>query len=98
MLSFLGLLQNHPINPRDYCGWIPLHEAANHDRVEIVKVLLDHGAWINDRGGDQCSGITPLHDACNCGNVDVIKLMVKRGANIHVKDDEVSLKYLINLK
>ncbi|CDR00109.1 unnamed protein product, partial [Oncorhynchus mykiss] len=22
--------QGHPVNPRDYCGWTPLHEASNH--------------------------------------------------------------------
>lgn len=22
--------QGHPVNPRDYCGWTPLHEACNH--------------------------------------------------------------------
>ena len=54
-----------------------------------MSYLLEHGARINDRGGDGCGGITPLHDACNCGNVDVIRLLVERGANVHAKDNEV---------
>ena len=54
-----------------------------------MSYLLEHGARINDRGGEGCGGITPLHDACNCGNVDVIRLLVERGANVHAKDNEV---------
>ena len=77
------------INPRDNCGWLPLHEAANYGYTDIVTYLLEHNARINDRGGDGCGGITPLHDACNCGNVDVIRLLVDRGANVHAKDNEV---------
>lgn len=29
-LFYLCLDQGHPVNPRDYCGWTPLHEACNH--------------------------------------------------------------------
>lgn len=25
--------QGHPLNPRDYCGWTPLHEACNHGHL-----------------------------------------------------------------
>ena len=78
------------MNPRDNSGWIPLHEAANHGQVEVVRVLIDAGAWINDRGGRECGGVTPLLDAASCGNVDIMDLLLRRGANIYAKDDEVS--------
>lgn len=55
--------QGHPVNVRDNAGWIPLHEAANHGFAEIVELLLESGAWINDKGGTNCDGFTPLHDA-----------------------------------
>ena len=89
------LFQGHQINVRDYSGWIPLHEAANHGYVEIVEYLLDKGATINDRGGDDCDGITPLHDAAANGKVDVVRLLVTRGANVHAKDDNVSLNGIL---
>ena len=76
---------------RDYGGWIPLHEAANHGFTPIVEYLLDKGASINDRGGDACAGTTPLHDAAANGRTDVVRLLVTRGANVHAKDDNVSL-------
>ncbi|KAJ8302572.1 hypothetical protein KUTeg_018968 [Tegillarca granosa] len=81
--------QGHPVNTRDYCGWTPLHEAANHDFYDIVVILLDHGADINDRGGKDCGGVTPLIDAANCGNLEIMDLLITRGANIIAKDDEV---------
>ncbi|XP_064599134.1 tonsoku-like protein [Liolophura sinensis] len=82
--------QGHPLNPRDFCGWLPLHEAANHDFPEIVEYLLTHGAWINDRGGEHCGGVTPLLDAANCGNLDVMTILIDHGANLHAKDDDGS--------
>ncbi|OWF54535.1 tonsoku-like protein [Mizuhopecten yessoensis] len=80
--------QGHPVNPRDYCGWIPLHEAANHDHSEIVSYLLEHGAAVNDRGGQHCGGVTPLIDAANCGNLDVMRVLIDHKANELAKDDE----------
>ncbi|KAH0617349.1 hypothetical protein JD844_015407 [Phrynosoma platyrhinos] len=48
---------------------------------EIVRLLLDHGAAIDDPGGPGCDGITPLHDALNCGHFDVAELLIWRGAS-----------------
>ena len=84
------MFQNHQVNVRDYSGWLPIHEAANHGFVEIVDYLIDKGAWINDRGGDECEGITPLHDAAANGRIDVVRLLVQRGVNVHAKNDYVS--------
>lgn len=76
------LAANHPINPRDHCGWLPIHEAANHDYPDIVRILIDAGADVNDPGGDKCGGTTPLHDACNNGHVQVIQILVQKGADV----------------
>ncbi|XP_072013622.1 tonsoku-like protein [Amphiura filiformis] len=80
--------QGHPRNPRDNCGWIPLHEACNFGFYEIAEFLLDHGADINDRGGEGCGGITPLHDAIDGGNFEVADLLINKGANVLAKNDE----------
>lgn len=53
--------QGHPVNVRDHAGWLPLHEASNHGFKEIVELLLDHGALINDKGGTGCEGISILN-------------------------------------
>lgn len=88
-LSVLLYKQGHQVNPRDYCGWIPLHEAANHDFYDVVQYLLEHGAAVNDRGGQHCGGVTPLIDAASCGNMEVMELLISKGANVLAKDDEV---------
>lgn len=80
--------QGHPVNPRDYCGWTPLHEASNHGHYDIVAVLLDRGAYINDPGGPLCQGVTPLHDALACGNLAVARLLIERGASVTLRNSK----------
>ncbi|XP_037384389.1 tonsoku-like protein isoform X2 [Talpa occidentalis] len=77
--------QGHPLSPRDYCGWTPLHEACNHGHLDIVRFLLDHGAALDDPGGQGCEGITPLHDALACGHFEVAELLVARGASLSLR-------------
>ncbi|KAM8786169.1 tonsoku-like protein [Rhynchonycteris naso] len=77
--------QGHPVNPRDYCGWTPLHEACNYGHLDIVRFLLDHGAAVDDPGGQGCEGITPLHDALKCGHFEVAELLIERGASITLR-------------
>lgn len=114
--------QGHPVNPRDYCGWTPLHEASNHGHFgetlaafrlllksvlghietkcekdsfgvfifpDIVALLLERGANVNDPGGSFCKGTTPLHDALTCGHFKVARLLVERGASVTLRNSEV---------
>lgn len=50
-------------------GWTPLHEAANHGREDVTKILVKNGADIRAKGGPK--GITPLMDAVISGQVSV---------------------------
>ena len=84
-----ALPQGHPVNPRDYCGWLPLHEAANHGHDVLVDLLLSRGAAIDDRGGALCGGVTPLMDAAAAGNTVVVRLLVTRGATVTARDNGV---------
>lgn len=79
--------QGHPINIRDHAGWLPLHEASNHGFKDIVELLLDNKASINDKGGTSCDGFTPLHDACGNGRLETVELLLERGANATLRND-----------
>lgn len=76
------LADKHPVNVRDYTGWTPLHEAANNGHKEIVQILLESGANINDNEGEKTDAITPLHDACSNGHFDVIRVLLNSGAKV----------------
>ena len=53
-------------------GHRPLHISALYGQVDLVRLLLDHGAYAKcmDR-----RDYTPLQLACRCGYVDVVELM-----------------------
>lgn len=74
------------INEQDEIGWAPLHHAVAHGHPEMVAFLLDHGAGINDRDGNE--GYTPLMQASLSGHVDVVKVLLKRGADVHRRDKQ----------
>lgn len=66
-------------------GYTPLHkaamkrhdsEAAKKDALEIVRLLLDHGATYLPIG----SGLNPLHAAATGGNRDILELLLEQDA------------------
>ena len=65
----------YSINIQDQDGNTPLHLASKIKNIEIIKLLLDHGAIVNIQN---ISGDTPLHIACSKGNADIeiIKLLL----------------------
>jgi ankyrin repeat protein len=74
-----------------------LHFAAspyiNRDQIDIMQVLLDHGADPNARGN---SNSTPLHHSSwsrrphrrDHGTVEGTRLLLKHGAIIDAEDNE----------
>ncbi|CAH8428948.1 unnamed protein product [Schistosoma turkestanicum] len=77
----------HPVNVRDGAGWLPIHEAAFHDRTDIAIYLLDHGAQLDDTGcPDDCS--TPLFEAIHNGALASALIFVNRGANLWHKNKQ----------
>ncbi|KAH8855947.1 Dynein regulatory complex subunit 5 [Schistosoma japonicum] len=84
----------HPVNVPDGAGWLPIHEAAFHDRSEIATYLLDHGALLDDTGfPDDYS--TPLFEAVHNGALTTALIFVNRGANLWHKNKQG--EYLSNL-
>lgn len=57
----------------------PLMEAASAGHVDIIELLLKHGADVNAQSS---TGNTPLMYACAGGHVAAVKLLLSNGANV----------------
>lgn len=60
----------------------PLHFAAANGHIEVVKLLLDHGAHVSttNEGGE-----TPLHYATKGGHTEVMTILLDHGADVSAK-------------
>jgi ankyrin repeat protein len=56
----------------------PLHSAAAGNRLDICRVLIEHGAGVNAR---QEGGFTPLMEAAQNGNGELVALLLAHGAD-----------------
>ena len=66
----------------DLEGW-DLHRAAEENRADIARALIDRGAEVDARDED---GRTPLHRAASNNSLDVARMLIDRGANTDGKD------------
>ncbi|MBS0606227.1 MAG: ankyrin repeat domain-containing protein [Verrucomicrobia bacterium] len=62
----------------------PLHLACGSGDSELVRLLIEAKANINDQDKD---GDTPLHGACQSGHLQVAELLIKVGADISIKGE-----------
>ena len=65
-------------------GWTPLHYAATTGHHEIVKLLLDHSAYIDAESPNKT---TPIMMAARGGHILTIKLLLDEGADASLKND-----------
>jgi ankyrin repeat protein len=64
-------------------GWAPLHYAATHGHLDIMKMLLDHHAFID---AESPNGTTPLMMAAHYGTPAAVKLLLEAGADTAMKN------------
>ncbi|KAL1689299.1 ankyrin repeat-containing domain protein [Schizophyllum commune] len=62
-----------------------LDHAANHGREEIVRLLLEQGADVEECDANGC---TPLHHAAGRGHPGTAALLLARGASIAAPDKQ----------
>ena len=58
--------------------------ASKYGYVDVVKLLLKHGATIKT---SRCS-ISSLQTACEYGQIEIVKELLKNGANLNKQDHE----------
>lgn len=65
-------------------GWTPLHLAAFFGKVDTARLLLNKGAEVNARSGNQMNNL-PLHAAAAGRHGEVIKLLIDHGASVNAR-------------
>jgi len=61
----------------------PLHVASRRRRVDVVQLLLEHGADVDARDDDERS---PLHLASDGGHVEVVRVLLEHRADTEIRD------------
>ena len=65
--------------PDPKSGSVPLSVAALHDRLEMARFLIEHGADVSAANRD---GNTPLHTAAFLGRTEMVQLLIEKGARV----------------
>lgn len=77
--EFFIPLADHLIFLYDQDEGTPLHIAASKGNLELVRVLVGAGAFVDARSG---SGRTPLHLACARGHAEAMCALLDAGADV----------------
>ena len=81
-----------------HCVGHPLSVAAGRGNVGVCRLLLDCGADIDMRGGEE--GLSALMEACKNAHMDCVKLLLDRGAALNQTSshaDQPQLKSALSL-
>lgn len=62
----------------------PIYDAAGKGKLDVVKVLAEAGADINNVGGP--SGVSPVGRAILAGHTEIVRYLISRGADVTVRD------------
>jgi ankyrin repeat protein len=76
-------------------GWTPLHYAATTGHVAIIRMLLEHHAYID---AESPNGTTPLMMAAHYGTPEATKLLLEEGADPLIKNSQgfTALDFAVN--
>ncbi|XP_033638209.1 ankyrin repeat and SOCS box protein 3-like [Asterias rubens] len=72
------------VDIHDNRGWTPLHEAANANHCDCVKILLEHIEDEDDLNVKTWEGETALFFAAHTGNKEMIEQLIHHGAKLDI--------------
>lgn len=64
-------------------GWAPLHYASTNGHLEVMRLLLEHHAYID---AESPNGTTPLMMAAHYGSAAAVKVLLEAGADPTLKN------------
>ena len=77
------LIHRATVNARDNFKWTPLHHACHAGQLDIVQLLLEHGAELDSVA---LNGGTPLVRAIESSCFDLVEFLISRGAKIQTEN------------
>ncbi|TKR60854.1 hypothetical protein L596_028039 [Steinernema carpocapsae] len=79
------------LNAKERRGYSPLHLAASHERLDVVKFLLDQPEIVVETQCGAGNGkLTPLMIACRRGNLEIANLLIDQGHAFIDKRDKLT--------
>lgn len=85
ILIFEYLMNSNILNEKNQYDQAPLHCAAELNRTEMIKLLIQHGADVNTM---DYSGQIPLHYAAIYNYEEITELLLNNGSDINRRDDD----------
>ncbi|CRG84938.1 hypothetical protein PISL3812_02106 [Talaromyces islandicus] len=71
----------------DWEGETALHRAAANGHLEIVKLLLSHGAEVDRRDDSPVGPKSAIHIAAHNGHVSVVQELIQNGADVTTRGE-----------
>ncbi|XP_075392135.1 ankyrin repeat and SOCS box protein 3 isoform X2 [Tenrec ecaudatus] len=75
------LKKGHSVDVADNRGWMPIHEAAYHNSVKCLQLLIHADSSENYIKTKTFEGFSALHLAASQGHWKVIQILLKAGAD-----------------
>ena len=95
--SSVGLAEDRSydsgINNKDKFGCTPLYTSVLNGNVEMVRLLLEHGARVDDAVGS--SGETALGVATRNNSVRIVNMLLQEGADVNRQIGDLAIRCCI---